>query len=197
MNSYWALVHQEGDAFGISFPDVPGCISAADTLEGVLVEGREALSSHLAWMRAEGDAVPRPRPHAALQADPETREAAEGATWHLVTPKLVQAPRLRVNIMIDPGLLRNSDQAAEASGMTRSGLIETALRAHLDRGRAPSITGEAGPWQAGGEVINVMEALREQIMNEQSGRQAIERATGSGRMVSKPGAKRSLRLRTP
>ena len=31
MNTYFALVHKDaGSAYGISFPDLPGCFSAAD-----------------------------------------------------------------------------------------------------------------------------------------------------------------------
>jgi predicted RNase H-like HicB family nuclease len=131
MQGYWALVHEENRAFGISFPDVPGCVSAGDTIEAVLTEGREALSAHLAWMKAEGDPIPEPRAYADLQEDPEVTEEADGATWHMIVPRTVQAPRVRVNIMIDPGLLREADEAAEAQGMTRSGLIEAALRARL------------------------------------------------------------------
>lgn len=128
MEGYWALVHkQEDTAFGVSFPDVPGCISAGGTLEEALAQGREALSSHLAWMRAEGDPVPPPRTYEALCADPEVAEIAEGATWHLLMPRGVRAPRVRINVMIDPFLLRETDETAEALGMTRSGFIERAL----------------------------------------------------------------------
>ncbi len=136
MGGYWGLVHSDGGAFGISFPDAPGCISAADTLEDVLVDGCEALSAHLAWMKAEGDTIPPPRSHADLTADPEAEMNVEGGTWHLVVPRAVQAPRLRVNIMIEPGLLREADAAAEAEGKTRSGLIEEALRVRLELAEA-------------------------------------------------------------
>lgn len=128
---YWALIHHEDGAFGISFPDVPGCVSAAETLEDVLDSGSEALSSHLALMRAEGDRVPSPRSYAALQEDPETGEIASGAIWHQIAARTVQAPRVRINIVIDPGLLRETDEAARADGLTRSGLIEVALGERL------------------------------------------------------------------
>lgn len=40
-----ALLHQESDsAFGLTFPDVPGCIAAADSLDGTVSAGQEALS---------------------------------------------------------------------------------------------------------------------------------------------------------
>ena len=37
MKTYIALVHKDADsAWGVSFPDLPGCFSAADTLDDVL-----------------------------------------------------------------------------------------------------------------------------------------------------------------
>ncbi|WP_162596220.1 ribbon-helix-helix protein, CopG family [Methylobacterium sp. 17Sr1-1] len=38
---------------------------------------------------------------------------------------------MRVNITIDKGLLRQADEAAQARGLTRSGLIEDALAATI------------------------------------------------------------------
>lgn len=133
MNGYWALVHEDEGAFGISFPDVLGCVSSGSTVEEVLSEGREALSAHLALMKADHDPLPRPRSLTALKADPDALELAEGAAWHLVVPRPVQAPRMRVNVMIEPGLLHDADEAAEAAGLTRSALIEAALKDRLAR----------------------------------------------------------------
>ena len=48
MRIYIALVHQEGDsAYGVQFPDVPGCFSAADELEDLIANASEALALHL------------------------------------------------------------------------------------------------------------------------------------------------------
>lgn len=127
MDDYWALVHHEQGSWGVSFPDVPGCVSAGSSLEEALDEGTEALSAHLAWLKAEGDDIPRARAHAALAADPEVQDAAREAIWHRIAPRPVAAPRQRVNIMIEPGLLRLVDGQAEATGKTRSALIEDAL----------------------------------------------------------------------
>jgi predicted RNase H-like HicB family nuclease len=49
---YIALVHKdEGTSYGVSFPDVPGCISAGDTFEKVVANAAEALTGHFALMR--------------------------------------------------------------------------------------------------------------------------------------------------
>ena len=42
-----ALIHEEAGSFGISFPDFPGCISTADTLDEAVQRGAQALAFHI------------------------------------------------------------------------------------------------------------------------------------------------------
>jgi predicted RNase H-like HicB family nuclease len=59
MGGYIALVHKdEGTSYGVSFPDVPGCVSAGDTFEEALANAAEALAGHFALIdtgRRRGD----------------------------------------------------------------------------------------------------------------------------------------------
>ncbi|HET6377951.1 MAG TPA: type II toxin-antitoxin system HicB family antitoxin [Methylocella sp.] len=44
MTNYIAIVEEEeGMAFGVWFPDLPGCISAGDTLDEAMSNAAEAL----------------------------------------------------------------------------------------------------------------------------------------------------------
>jgi predicted RNase H-like HicB family nuclease len=44
MKYFYAVMEQEGDsAYGVTFPDLPGCFSAADRIEDVLPNATEAL----------------------------------------------------------------------------------------------------------------------------------------------------------
>ncbi|AZN99377.1 hypothetical protein EJ066_20865 [Mesorhizobium sp. M9A.F.Ca.ET.002.03.1.2] len=76
MKNYFALVDKDSDsAFGIRFPDIPGCFSAADAVEDIVPNAVEALRS---W--AEDMPVPKPSSHEAIVALPDIRNAlAEGA----------------------------------------------------------------------------------------------------------------------
>ena len=38
---------ESGDAYGVQFPDIPGCFSAADTYDDILDKAREAALLHL------------------------------------------------------------------------------------------------------------------------------------------------------
>jgi predicted RNase H-like HicB family nuclease len=56
MATYLALVHKDADSvFGLSFPDLPGCHSAAEDADGLFPQAQAALAL---WLAHE----PRPEP---------------------------------------------------------------------------------------------------------------------------------------
>jgi predicted RNase H-like HicB family nuclease len=99
MAGYVALIHKDpGTSYGVSFPDVPGCISAGDTMEQALANAAEALANaaealagHLALMRADGDKMPKARGLRAIKADPELADELEGAIVKTVAPAIFVA----------------------------------------------------------------------------------------------------------
>jgi predicted RNase H-like HicB family nuclease len=92
MVGYIALVHKdEGTSYGVSFPDVPGCISAGDTLEEAAENAAEALAGHFAAMRADGETIPTPRDYEELKRDPEFAEESADAVLVMVTPGFAAA----------------------------------------------------------------------------------------------------------
>jgi predicted RNase H-like HicB family nuclease len=92
MAGYIALVHKdEGTSFGVSFPDVPGCISAGDTLEEAIANAAEALGGHLALMKEDGDVVPPPRSFDQLKRDAQFLDDATEAIVAVVMPRRIPA----------------------------------------------------------------------------------------------------------
>ena len=79
MLHYIAVIHKEpGSIYGVSFPDVPGVIAAADSLDAALSEAAEALAFAAEdWEQLTGAPFPRPRSLDALQADAEFAAIAE------------------------------------------------------------------------------------------------------------------------
>ena len=72
LTSYLALVHTDApDNYGVSFPDVPGCMTAGDTLDEAMENASEALVFHIEGMREDGDPLPRARDIHELRADAE------------------------------------------------------------------------------------------------------------------------------
>lgn len=76
-----ALIHQNegGDAFGISFPDFPGAVSAGDTAEQAIQRGTALLNFHIAGMVEDGETVPEARTLEQLRGDKKFVEDSAGA----------------------------------------------------------------------------------------------------------------------
>lgn len=128
-----ALVHEENGVFGVSFPDFPGAVSGADTLEEAVRKGEAALAFHVAGMIADGIELPRLRSYAELKRDAAFRADAKGALVTFVPLELPARP-VRVNVSLDERLLARIDQAAEAAGQSRSSFLAEAAKARM-RGR--------------------------------------------------------------
>ncbi|MBV8752496.1 MAG: type II toxin-antitoxin system HicB family antitoxin, partial [Hyphomicrobiales bacterium] len=79
MIHYIALIHKEPNSiYGVSFPDVPGVIAAAETLDGALSEVAEALAFAAEdWETHSGTRFPAPRSLDALHADPQFSARAQ------------------------------------------------------------------------------------------------------------------------
>jgi predicted RNase H-like HicB family nuclease len=59
MRQYIALIHKDaGSDYGVSFPDLPGVISAGSTLDEARDMAAEALAFHLEGLAQDGEAVP-------------------------------------------------------------------------------------------------------------------------------------------
>ena len=74
---YIALIHKEPDSgYGVSFPDLPGVIAVADTLDDALFDAAEALS--FAFEDWPGER-PAPRTLDVLRNDPAFVSRAQDA----------------------------------------------------------------------------------------------------------------------
>jgi len=123
MKTFFALVHKDADsAYGVTFPDLPGCFSAADELADVMPNACEALEL---WFEDEPLVEPR-------SLDAITREVAEelaAGAFLLAVPNLTSAGRaVRVNLSLDKGILAAIDSAASNRKLTRSAFIAEAAR---------------------------------------------------------------------
>jgi predicted RNase H-like HicB family nuclease len=78
---YIALIHKEADSgYGISFPDVPGVIAAADTLDEALSQAAEVLAFAAEdWAELTGTPFPKPRSLDVLRAGKVFSALAEEA----------------------------------------------------------------------------------------------------------------------
>lgn len=130
MPTAYALIHEQDGVFGVSFPDFPGAITTARSADDALRKAGEMLTFHVSGMTEDGDPLPMLRSLAELQGDRQFRADAKDATLVLV-PFELPGRSVRINISIDENLLSAVDQAAEASGQSRSMFLAEAARARL------------------------------------------------------------------
>jgi predicted RNase H-like HicB family nuclease len=70
MRYYIAIVHKESSSdYGVSFPDFPGAVTAASSLDKAVELAAEALALHVEGMLAEGEAIPPPSGFDRVQAE--------------------------------------------------------------------------------------------------------------------------------
>jgi predicted RNase H-like HicB family nuclease len=74
---YIALIHKDaGSDYGVSFPDIPGVVTAGKSLDDARAMAEEALALHIEGLVEDGEAIPEPSSLEAIMADPENREGA-------------------------------------------------------------------------------------------------------------------------
>jgi len=125
MADYIALIHKDADSeYGVSFPDLPGCVSAGATMDEARINAEEALALHVEGLIEDGQAIPAPSSLDAVMAYPENRDGAV-----IIVPLKAAVPRtVRVNVTLPETTLREIDAFAEANGFTRSGLLAQAAK---------------------------------------------------------------------
>ena len=123
MKHYFAIVHKDADsAYGVTFPDLPGCFSAADDLETLTANAAEALDLYLE------DAAPV-TPMLIEEARRIAADDLAAGAFLVAVPLLSRDTKsTRINISLERGTLADIDAAAAARRLTRSGFIAQAAR---------------------------------------------------------------------
>ncbi len=129
MRSYIALVEKDPDsAFGVTFPDVPGCFSAADEAQDIVAYAIEALRL---W--AQDRELPAPSSHEALLDLAGVREALRDGAYLVSVPLIDNDTEVvRANVTFERGMLRAIDETARSRGLTRSAFLTSAARREIE-----------------------------------------------------------------
>ncbi len=125
MRHYIGLIHKDADSdFGVSFPDLPGVVTAGTTLDHARDMAEEALALHLQGLIEDGETIPGPSSLEEIMSDPENRSGVA-----ILVPVKSDPPKsVRVNVTLPEDILEQIDSYAEAHGFTRSGLLAQAAK---------------------------------------------------------------------
>lgn len=132
MNRYTALIDGEAGAYGVSFPDLPGCVAMGGSVEEAMFHAAEALREFAADTAAGGQVLPAPRAAEKLIRDAEVSAALKAGASFASVPLVRETGRsVKANLSINAGVLAALDAEATRRGLTRSALVETLARHSL------------------------------------------------------------------
>jgi predicted RNase H-like HicB family nuclease len=125
MRHYIALIHKDVDSdYGVSFPDLPGVITAGSDLEEARKMAAEALAFHLEGLAEDGEAVPEP---SSLDEVMKVKENNDGVAVLIEAPA-ADVKSVRFNVTMPADVLDQVDEYAERHGFTRSGFLAQAAK---------------------------------------------------------------------
>jgi len=125
MADYIAIIHKDKDsAYGVSFPEFPGCVAAGDDLDEARRMTEEALALHIEGLEEDGEAIPAPSSLETIMEDANNRAGVA---------VLVPAPEtedkiLRANVTLPESLLRRIDAVADNRSRFLAKAAERALK---------------------------------------------------------------------
>lgn len=125
MARYFALVDGNAGAYGVVFPDLPGCTAMGGTMEIAISNAADAMRDWMDVTLESGAAIPAPRPLEVLRLDSEVIEAlADGASLASVPLVRANGRPVKANLSIDAGILSAIDSEAARRKLTRSAFVE-------------------------------------------------------------------------
>jgi predicted RNase H-like HicB family nuclease/predicted DNA binding CopG/RHH family protein len=130
MSEYIALIHKEPTTgFGASFPDFPGAVTVADTLENLRSEAEAVLAFHIEGMIEDGDAIPEP---STLDAVIGLKDYRDAVAVLVVKAPDVASLSVRINVTIPDMMLKRIDRHAAKQGLSRSGFLVRAAKKQME-----------------------------------------------------------------
>lgn len=126
---YLAILERgAGGGFGVSFPDLPGCVTVAETESEAWASAESVLNLHVAGIVEDGELLPVPSLPSAVKPDPDVEEVAR-----ILIGVTADSPKVRVNVMLDANVLQAIDMVSD----NRSLFLSEAATAMLRLGAPP------------------------------------------------------------
>ena len=120
---YPALIEAGGGDYGVVFPDLPGCVAMGNTIDEAICHAEEALYDWMDSMKELGHPIPAP---SALE-DTDV-PAGCALTSILLVESRRGKPSVRLNLVLDAGVVDTITSEANRRGITRKAYIERVVR---------------------------------------------------------------------
>ncbi len=129
MTSYIGLIDGKAGAYGIYFPDLPGCTAMGATIDEAIANAAEAMRDWANATEQKGGAIPPPRARESVCEDSEASEMLGEGALLVRVPLVRETGRpVKANLSIDAGVLAAIDAEAKRRKLTRSAFIELMAR---------------------------------------------------------------------
>ena len=121
MTRYPAWIDGEQGAYGVSFPDLPGIVAMATTVDEALLHAEEALRDYVVETERDGEPITPP-------TSIEHVETRSGYTLVSVPLIRLSGRSVRANLTLDEGVAAFIDGEARRRKMTRTAYVEWMAR---------------------------------------------------------------------
>lgn len=127
-------IGDEEHAWGVEVPDIPGCFSAGDDLDGAVAMAREAIEGHFEILAEDGAPIPAASKLGLHVANPKYA----GCAWAVVDIDVVKylGKAQKLNITLPGHLLNRIDEYVlhHPEEKSRSGFLASAALKVLQQG---------------------------------------------------------------
>lgn len=124
MVAYVALLRKDKNSdYGVDFPDFPGCVTAAPTMEEAVKAAKEALMLHLEGMQEDNDLIPEPSAMEQIMKEKFNKDAVAFLVEIAKVPERVK----RINVTLPEDVLYAIDRITK----NRSRFLAQAAREKL------------------------------------------------------------------
>ena len=127
--NYIGLIHKDAKSdYGVSFPDLPGVVTAGKDLDDARAMAEEALALHIDGLLEDGEAIPEASSLEEVMSDPDNKDGVA----ILVAVKTDAAKCVRVNVTLPEDVLAQIDKFAKERGLSRSGFLTQAAKRAME-----------------------------------------------------------------
>ena len=117
---YNALLYEEKNNVGVSFPDFPGCVGVGKNIQDALNNAREALEYHIEGMLEDKEDIPIKSNDRKLK---DYLSENPGGMASLVAVNIPESKAKRIDITLPEFLLSKIDRVAKKQHTNRSNFI--------------------------------------------------------------------------